>query len=1077
MIVSTNILFNDNWQFSKNTKYNRQNVTLPHDWLIYDTHNLYETSVGWYKKNIKADFLTEGARVFLNFDGVYMDTALYVNGNMTGEWKCGYTAFEFDITDFLDKDGENELLVRVDHKSPNSRWYSGAGIYRDVHLKIKHAAHFITDGIYITPRKADESRWEVTVAAEVSAFAKARGADIEIRHTIFDKSGSYGNATGEYATITVDDPKLWDVDSPNLYTLASHLYLNGVIADMHITHFGFREIDFTPNDGFFLNGRRVKLNGVCQHHDLGCLGAAFNKDAARRQLLMLKQMGVNAVRTSHNPPAAAFMELTDEMGFLVLSEFTDMWQLSKTEYDYARFFDEWADRDVASWIKRDRNCPSVIMWSIGNEIYDTHADFDKARAVIERLTSAVLKHDPDVHARVTLCSNYMPWENTQKCADIIKLIGYNYAEYLYNEHHLAHPDWIIYGGETGSTTQSRGVYKFPLAKSVLSDDDMQCSALGNSSTSWGAKDVEAFLTDDRDAEFSLGQFVWTGTDYIGEPTPYHTKNSYFGHIDTAGFPKDSFYVIKSMWTNHKDAPFVHIFPYWDFSPRQIIDVRVCSNAPTVELFLNEKTLGKFDIDRERGKNILGNWSVPYEPGELKAVAYNESGDIIAETVRRSFGDTQRLETKTEIIGKTAFCEISAYDANGNPVENANNRVRIAITGGELLGLDNGNSADFEQYKTKDKRLFNGKLLAVSRVINENEFAVKAELDNSDIPVRKIELTAEGYNIKAKVFPENAKPALEWRLANEAGIDSPLGTLAVSDGGLEAALTPKGDGKVYIRCAAYNGKSHPDFITHLTVDITGVGTLFLNPYAFISGGLYNLSNVELANGNERGVATLRDGESQVGFTGLDFGKRGSDEMILPLFSLSKEPFNFEIWEGMPLDGGVMLKEFTYGLGSIWNTYQEMLVKLPKRLCGVTTLCLVFRQKVHIKGFHFISQKAYDKLYAAENDGIYGDSFTVEQKAVTGIGNNVSIIFNDMDFGVNGAGGVTISSRSRKEKNSVKFVFTDDNGYETAVMAEITSSGDYKTQDITFTKPVTGNIAVSLIFLPGCDIDLQWIRFIR
>jgi beta-galactosidase len=361
---------------------------------------------------------------------------------------------------------------------------------------------------------------------------------------------------------------LWDIDSPNLYFLKSELSLNGEVIDAAETRFGFREIQFTQNDGFFLNGRRVKLCGVCQHHDTGALGAVADKDAIKRQLLLLREMGVNAIRTAHNPPAAVFMELADTMGFLVMSELTDMWQLPKTEYDYARFFDGWVEKDAASWIRRDRNCPSVIMWSVGNEIYDTHADFEAGAATLKKLMALVSEHDPDTHARVTLGSNYMPWENTQKCADIIKLIGYNYAEYLYGEHHSAHPDWLIYGSETGSTVQSRGVYHFPYSKPLLADDDMQCSALGNSSTSWGAKSVEAFLTDDRDAEFSLGQFVWTGTDYIGEPTPYQTKNSYFGHIDTAGFPKDSFYVIKSAWTDYKKAPFVHIFPYWDFSRGQ-----------------------------------------------------------------------------------------------------------------------------------------------------------------------------------------------------------------------------------------------------------------------------------------------------------------------------------------------------------------------------------------------------------------------------------------------------------------------------------------------------------------------------
>jgi len=1230
-------LFNDGWQFAKNKPENWQPVTLPHDWLIYDAQNLYETSIGWYKNTLYAHLLKKNQRLFIRFDGVYMDSALFVNGKNAGEWKYGYTAFEHDITDFIDNENTNELLMKVDYKSPNSRWYSGAGIYRDVFLIIKNETHFVSDGIYITPkrRRAAEQRevaeqtlplkdgslrplesglWEVTVSAEVIPHGKC--SDFTIKHTITDASGKIVSETAVAikknvvmlpdrivnarppensdgaaninsdivnaeiirhkqqpensdgtsntnidstnaesigqkqlsenpcvpvnmtAILLVNNPELWDTDTPNLYFLKSELLINGEIMDTSETRFGFREVFFSANDGFFLNSKHVKLHGVCQHHDTGALGAAADKNAIKRQLLILREMGVNAIRTAHNPPARVFMELADEMGFLVMSEFADMWKLPKTEYDYARFFDEWAERDAASWIRRDRNCPSVIMWSIGNEIYDTHADFEQGAATLKKLMGFVAAHDPDTHAAVTLCSNYMPWENTQKCADIIKLIGYNYAEYLYNEHHAAHPDWLIFGSETASTVQSRGVYHFPFSKFCLADDDCQCSALGNSSTSWGAKSVEAFLTDDRDAEFSLGQFIWTGTDYIGEPTPYQTKNSYFGHIDTAGFPKDSFYVIKSAWTDYRKAPFVHIFPYWDFSAGQEIDVRVCSNAPATELFLNGKSLGVYNIDHKKGKDIVGTWSVLYESGELKAVAYDNDGNAVAETVRRSFGDASALKTKTDIIGNLAFIEITAVDKAGNPVENANNRVLVTVKNGELLGLDNGDSSDFDEYKTNNRRLFNGKLLAIARIdvdstryartelsgalpIRNNgpfdAFSVSAEFDERDIPIRKIELTSDGFTVKAKTYPENATyNDLSWRLTDAGGIDSPLGSIAVSDDGKTAVITPKGDGRLYIRCAAKNGKKHADFYSLLTIALTGMGAPFLNPYTFISGGLYNLSNAEMTNGNERGVATLRDGESHVGFGGLDFGDYGADEVIIPIFSLSAEPFDFEIWEGMPevrgqavraadgrprtqgqavyaadghlstqgqaiyaADGqprAIHLGTFTYDKGSVWNTYQEITCKLSKRLKGVTTLCFVFRQKVHIKGFRFNAiQKAYQTLYAAENDGIYGDSFLVESAAVVNIGNNVSIMYKNMDFGTGGTNGIIINSRSVKDKNSVKCVFTNENGEETAQMLEIPGNADYGTNEFLFAEPVTGKVTVSLIFLPGCKLDLMWFQF--
>lgn len=935
------ILFNYGWRFAKNEPENWIDISLPHDWLIGDVNNLYETSTGWYKKELDLSLLKDGQRVFLRFDGVYMDSTLYVNGKKAGEWKCGYTAFEHDITDFINRDKINELLLKVEYKSPNSRWYSGAGIYRDVYLKIKNASHFISDGIYITTEKTKDGLWKLHIDSETKLCCE----NYEIKHTLIG-----GGMTIENPSV-IKNPLLWDVDSPNLYILKSELIADGEVSDTAETRFGFREIEFSPDRGFLINSRRIKINGVCQHHDLGVFGAAFNKNALRRQLTKLKEMGVNAVRTSHNPPASAFMELTDEMGFLVMSEFTDMWQINKTEFDYSRFFDEWAERDAAAWIRRDRNCPSVIMWSLGNEIYDTHADFEKGSGVMKMLMECVRKHDPEGHARATLCSNYIPWENTQKCADIIKLIGYNYAEYLYHEHHKKHPDWIIYGSETASTLQSRGVYHFPLKKPILEDDDLQCSCLGNCSTGWGAIDVEAFLTDDRDAEFSLGQFIWTGTDYIGEPTPYQTKNSYFGHIDTAGFYKDTFYIIKSQWTDYKKSPMVHIFPYWDFSPGQPVDVRVCSNAPRVELFLNGNPLGDFNIDHAKGKKITGDLTVNYEPGELKALAYDENGAVIAEASRRSFGDAVALDIKTEYYEDIAFCEVISLDSSGNIVENANSRINVKIFGGELIGLDNGDSTDFEQYITDAKKLFNGRLLAVARVFDKEAFKIKADIDKNDVPIRKIELIRDGFNVKAKIFPENASyNDLVWRLTDSGGIDSPAGAIKVSQDGRSAEITPKGDGEAYIRCFAKNGRSHAAFISYLPIEITGMGKPLLDPYGFISAGLSDLRNAEFGVGNERGVATLDSGESHVGFGNLDFGGSGSDEIEISLYSLSKEPFNFEVWEGMP-EGGVKLGEYEYALGSVWNTYQSLTAKINKKLRGVTSLCLVFRQKVHVKGFRF------------------------------------------------------------------------------------------------------------------------------
>ena len=1079
VIIMKKINFNSDWQFRKNEGSPWVPVQLPHDWLIDDVNNLYESNIATYRKTLDPsipDGLREGQSIILRFDGVYMDSSLYVNESLVGEWKYGYTAFEYDITSFINKDGKNEITVKVNYQSPNSRWYSGAGIYRDCWLYIKNPAHFINDGIYISPKKEDSDNWKVTITAEVSSQAQ----NCQIRHSIIGTEHEITlPAASPEAILTVKNPLLWDTESPNCYTLRSELLLNGEVQDSIDTRFGFREIAYTPNGGFFLNGRRVKFFGCCQHHDLGALGAAFNKDAARRQLQILKDMGTNAIRTAHNPPAEAFMELADEMGILIQSEYTDMWRRGKTRFDYGRFFDEWSERDVASWVRRDRNCPSVIMWSVGNEIYDTHGDAVEGGKTLTYLMDLVKKHDPAGHAPLTFCTNYMPWENTQTCADIVKLIGYNYADYLYKDHHEAHPDWIIYGGETCSVVQSRGIYHFPLSKALLADDDLQCSSLGNSATSWGAKSTEACIIADRDAEFSLGQFLWTGTDYIGEPTPYHTKNSYFGQIDTAGFPKDSFYIFQSAWTDYKNKPMIHLFPYWDFSPGQNVDVRIASNAPKVELFINGRSLGTEHIDQKKGTSLIANYIVPYEKGTLKAVAYDEQGKIIAESSRSSFGDTALLAYKNETYGELVFTEIYALDKEGNPVENACDRVKVLVKGGTLLGLDNGDSTDYDQYKTDCRRLFSGKLLAIVKKDSEAEPEITAVIDSNDIPVRKIELIPEGFNVRAKIYPENATyNDLQWRLADPAGIDSPIGSITIAADGKSAKINPKGDGEAYIRCAVNNGKEHISLISLYPFTFEGYGKPFLDPYGFVSGGLYNLSNLPMTNGNDRGVATLRDRESHVGFADLDFGSYGSDEITLWLFPLSGAPFPFDVYEGMPEDGGEKICTLSYDKGSKWNTYIEVTYKLPRKLKGITTLSFVFNLKVHIKGFQFTSyNKAFQELNFADNDQIYGDTFDVKPPAVENIGNNVTISYNDMDFGSEGTESLEITWRSRQDKNSVRLDFTSEDGKTISSMMSFTANDEYKTIVIPLENPVKGKGIISFVFLPGCNIDLRSFKFIK
>jgi beta-galactosidase len=1140
-------LFNDGWEFKKQPLDDPKTpvgdlppagsewapVEIPHDWLIYDANNLYENSVGWYRKSFELPAIGADS-IALRFEGVYMDSTLFVNGAKAGEWKNGYTSFEIDISVFL-KPGRNEALMRVVHRAPNSRWYSGAGIYRRIWLKRIPADRIVSDGVYISTSEGPEC-WRVDATTELAFRSAKGGASCVLRQTVIDGKGkavaSIEGAVKPAAGIvkveqalTVRDPDLWDLESPSLYSLKNELVMDGKVADSEIQSFGFRTIDFTPDRGFFLNGKRVALQGVCHHHDLGCLGAAVNKTALRRQLTLLKEMGVNAIRSAHNPPAVEFMELTDEMGILVESELSDIWEEPKTEFDYARFFPEWVERDLAAWIRRDRNHPSVIMWSLGNEIHDCHAG-ERGLVLSKRLNELALSHDPRQNARATLSSNYMPWEGAQRCAQVVKLAGYNYGTQYYAKHHADHPDWIIYGSETASIVQSRGVYHFPLSRSILDDDDNQCSSLGNSAVSWGAKNFESGIVEHRDAEFCLGQFIWTGFDYLGEPTPYHSKNSFFGQIDTCGFPKDAFYAYQAEWADYRKKPMIHIFPYWDFNEGQLIDLRVCSNAPSVELFLDGVSLGRKAIDHAKGQKLIADYSARFRPAELRAVAYDDSGRAVAEERKTSFGDAAALALKadkTELLADGSdlvFVEISAVDAAGRPVENATNRVEVKVSGaGRLIGLDNGDSADYDQFKGTTRRLFSGKLLAVVTArLEPGELQLTASskgLDstvlsltvkpcprkegvslpiaenaksaaNDEIPVRKIAIACPSgtslnkgmpqAKVRAEIMPANASyRELEWRVTDDSGVDSPIAK--VEPRGNEARLTAIADGRFRLRCSSRNGADGIRLISQLEFDVSGIGKAFLDPYGFVAGALYDASNAELGNGNEHGVSTLREGESQVGFRNVDFGSFGSDEVVIPIFELDGRPLLFRIWEGMPGEpGSELLADAVYDKKTIWNTYQEQTFKLARRIRGLATLCFVTDHKAHIKGFRFTRlRKAFTRLWAAENDKIYGDDFRVSGKAIERIGNNVTLEFGDMDFGEKGSAKIRIRGKSLTEKNSIHIRFSGDAG-DLNQIAEFQRTDQVVEKEFPFER-IRGRQRVSFVFLPGSSFDFESFEFLE
>lgn len=1142
-------------------------VELPHDWLIYDVGNLYQDGCGWYRKEFELETgeindlgagsrdageaadgtervfarVERGERVLLRFDGVYMDTTLYVNGIRIGEWKYGYSAFDMDITPAL-QPGRNRLLVQVRFQAPNSRWYSGAGIYRRVWLKVCPAVFLPLDGTYLHTHACEggyrlQAETEVAGRVDESICCRYR---LWREDTLLQELGTVKPrkraaaaeektaAETEYAaelSVTVPNPGLWDVENPVCYRLSVELMRAGrdTVIDRQDMTVGFRTLTFDPDRGFFLNGRSVKVHGMCEHHDLGCLGAAFHEAAMERKLKLLKQMGCNAIRTSHNMPAVEVMELADKMGLLVVDEAFDMWEKAKTAYDYARFFPEWHERDVRSWIRRDRNHPCLLLWSVGNEIYDTHAD-ERGQEITVELMRCVREHDPLENVRITIGSNYMPWENARKCADLVKVAGYNYGEKFYREHHAEHPDWLMYGSETASLVQSRGIYRFPLEQSVLADEDEQCSALGNATTSWGARSWDACIADDRDAGFIFGQFVWSGFDYIGEPTPYHTKNSYFGQIDTAGFPKDSYYVFQAEWTDAERAPMVHLFPYWDFNPGQLIDVRACSNGAAVELFLNGASLGRRELDHACGRRLLADWRVAYEPGTITAVAYAADGTEIARDSRTSFGDSRRIvltADKTQLgDGELCFVTVETRDENGNPVENASDYVKAELTGpGRILGMDNGDSTDYDDYKTNVRKLFSGRLLVVVEALGEAgeitltlsgrglesaSLVLRAEAAEGAaprsrrrevkegrlperIPVRKLELLApEGQLIspqkrelvlEAELYPaDTTDTELVWRVVNAAGIDISFAEVRVTEGteGRRAVVTALGDGDFYVRCMA-GSEGRVRVISQLECSAEGLGQAFLNPYGFLSAGLFTETIGEVTNGNEKGIATARDGVSGVVYENLDFGFFGSDEITLPVFALSGDEYLIDLWLGRPGgEGSRKLDTLHYQKPSVWNVYQEETYKLPERISGVQTLSFVMYAKVHLKGFCFKKlQKAYERLTGADTEKLYGDSFRMDGTAVCDIGNNVTLDFGVLDFGAEGADTVTLWGRTLLAVNTIHIHFTGEDGE--CVNRILEFAGTQEAKQTFAIEPLQGTGRLELIFLPGSSFDLEAIRF--
>lgn len=751
-----------------------RSLNLPHDWAIegdFSKENPSGTGggalpggIGWYRKTFTVPGYKEGEKVYIDFDGAYMNTTVYINGHELGTRPYGYASFSYDITPWL-KEGDNVIAVKVDNSDqPNSRWYSGCGIYRHVWLRKLDAIHVAQWGTYVTSSDITPDSATVNIATTVDNTS-ATDAEVTLTTRVIDPQGkvaatvtaSDNIAAGKSATVNqtarVADPQLWSLDNPALYSVVTDVAVGGKTVDTYQTTTGIRTIEFTADKGFFLNGEQVKINGVCMHHDLGALGAAVNTRAIRRQLEILQEMGVNAYRASHNPPAPEVLALCDSMGILVMDEAFDMWRKRKTERDYARFFDEWHERDLTDLVTRDRNHPSIIMWSIGNEVLEQWSDATADTLSLEEANLILnFGHGADKLAKDgdEMSVNSML---TAKLADIVKqldptrpvtagmnepnpgnhliksgaldVIGLNYHDEWYDDAEKNYPGKPLLGSETVSALMTRGYYKNPSDSIIIApkrwdipyeNPSFACSAYDNEHVPWGTTHENSLrrMKDDR----VMGQFIWTGFDYIGEPTPYGwpARSSYFGIVDLAGFPKDVYYMYQSEW--RPDKTVLHLFPHWNWTPGQTVDLLAYyNNADEVELFVNGKSQGV----RSKGDGEYHvMWRVPFEPGTVKAVS-RKAGKTVAEQVINTAGEPAQIRLTPDRATIAAdgndlsFVTVEILDSDGNLCPTAVNEVTFTVEGaGQNEGVDNGNPISLERFKADSRKAMAGKALLIVR---------------------------------------------------------------------------------------------------------------------------------------------------------------------------------------------------------------------------------------------------------------------------------------------------------------------------------------------------------------------------
>jgi beta-galactosidase len=770
--------FNKNWKFHLGDVSDGQKpelddsewrmLNLPHDWSIEGNFSednpatigggALPGGIGWYRKAFTQPEADKDKLTFIEFDGVYRNSEVWINGHYLGKRPYGYSSFRYELTPFLKYGNEENLLaVKVDNsQQPNSRWYSGSGIYRNVKLVITEKIYVDHWGTFVTTPEVTEQFAKVTIKTVVSNRTQ-QDQKITLRTIIKDKDENQLTEVSSEETIlkdslteviqslSVDDPVLWSIENPQLYKAVTIVESDGRAYDNYETKFGIRTFFFDSEKGFFLNGKSVKIKGVCNHHDLGCFGAAVNTRAIERQLEILKAMGCNGIRTAHNPPAPELLDLCDRMGFIVMDEAFDMWKKGKTKFDYSLDWDEWHQRDLEDMILRDRNHPSVFIWSIGNEVIEQWDKEDSSGTVITKELVSIVKN-LDVTRPITANCNDQDPLNPVIRSGVLDLIGYSYAHKDYHLFPVVYPGQKFIASETTSALATRGSYDMPsdsirrwppmwFLPLLNGNPDNTCSSYDNCSAPWGSTHEETWKVIKK-YNFLSGMYIWTGFDYLGEPTPYEwpSRSSYFGIIDLAGFPKDAYYMYQSEWT---DKPVLHVFPHWNpsrsgrgWSEGDTVDVWAYTNCEEVELFLNDKSLG---TRKKSDEDLHLIWRLPFTPGTLKAVGRNGKKEILTRQIKTAGAPVKIvLEADRNVIaadGKDlSFITVKVLDKDGTLVPYAENLIHFNISGeGKIVGVDNGLQTSLEPFKANYRRAFNGMCLVV---VQSKEKAGKIYLEAS-----------------------------------------------------------------------------------------------------------------------------------------------------------------------------------------------------------------------------------------------------------------------------------------------------------------------------------------------------------